>query len=108
MPQEKKVFVGGLSYHTTDQDLRARFSIFGDIVECKVCPFRASFYPSFGGRDAAFDNGTDSVGPCMLPSTYLLVLDDVGSRVSTKSLRSLRETMSESHHGAFFASCAKP
>ena len=99
------MFVGGLSYHTTDQDLRARFSIFGDIVECKVCPFRASFYPSFDGRDAAFDNGTDSVGPCMLPSTYLLVRGRCWiSSEYENAAQFLRETMSESHHGAFFAS----
>jgi RNA recognition motif-containing protein len=37
-----KVFVGGLSWNTTDQTLQAAFSPFGDIVESKVITDRDS------------------------------------------------------------------
>ncbi|MCA9636614.1 MAG: RNA-binding protein [Myxococcales bacterium] len=32
----KKLFVGGLSWNTTDEGLRAAFSPFGEVVEAKV------------------------------------------------------------------------
>jgi RNA recognition motif-containing protein len=32
----KKLYVGNLSYHTTDDTLRQAFSVFGDIASCTV------------------------------------------------------------------------
>jgi len=34
--QFRKLFIGGLSYSTTDESLREYFSQFGDLIDCVV------------------------------------------------------------------------
>ncbi len=55
----KKLFVGGLSWNTTDDGLRAAFERFGEIVEAKVITDRESGrsrgfgFVTFSADDAA-------------------------------------------------------
>lgn len=42
--QLRKLFIGGLSFETTEESLRAHFEQWGSLTDCVVCSFRISFY----------------------------------------------------------------
>jgi hypothetical protein len=46
--QFRKLFIGGLSYSTTDDSLREYFSKFGDLVDCVVMKDASSKRFGFG------------------------------------------------------------
>jgi len=72
MADENKIFVGGLSWGTDDQGLRAAFEEFGEIVEAKVINDRETGrsrgfgFVTFGSSDAMTKalslNGTELDG----------------------------------------------
>lgn len=55
----KKLFVGGLSFNTTEESLRQTFSSFGTLVEAKIITDRDSGR-SRGFGFVSFDNDEDA------------------------------------------------
>lgn len=53
MSNNTTVFIGGLDASTSDEDLRARFSPFGDIVSIKVPPGRGCGFVQYASKESA-------------------------------------------------------